>query len=222
MMGQEMRMHTIEEALADLKAGKPVIVADDEDRENEGDLIALADGVTAETVNFMIRHGRGLLCAPITEQRARELRLPPMVRRNTDLHGTAFTVSVDHRSTKTGISAHERALTLRELCNPLATPEDFTRPGHMFPLVAKPGGVLERMGHTEAAIDLAKLCGAYPAGLICEIVKQDGTMARMDDLKKAAAEYDLKLITIRELADYIRKRGAAGERGGGQRRVGIA
>lgn len=221
-MEELIRIHSIEDALADLMEGRAVIVVDDEDRENEGDFIAVADRVTAETVNFMITHGRGLLCAPITEQRARELKLGPMVRRNTDAHGTAFTVSVDHVSTTTGISAPDRAATVRELCNPSATSDDFRRPGHMFPLVAKPGGVLERMGHTEAAVDLALLCGAYPVGLICEIVKRDGTMARLGDLAQTAAEHDLKLITIQDLAAHIRKLGGVGQASEEMREVGIA
>lgn len=205
-MEKEIRLDSIEEALAELAAGRIVIVTDDEDRENEGDLIALADRVTPETVNFMIRYGRGLLCAPITESRAAELGLQPMTARNTDAHGTAFTVSVDHRSTTTGISAGDRARTIRELCNTLARPADFRRPGHTFPLTAKPGGVLERPGHTEASVDLAKLCGAYPAALICEVVGEDGTMARLPELSALARKHGLKLITIRDLIRYRQMR----------------
>jgi 3,4-dihydroxy 2-butanone 4-phosphate synthase/GTP cyclohydrolase II len=201
-MNREIRFDNIESAIYDLRAGKSVIVVDDENRENEGDFIALADRVTPETVNFMIRYGRGLLCVPIEAERARELQLPPMVAWNTDAHGTAFTVSVDHNDTTTGISAYDRAITIRKLIDPSACPTDFRRPGHIFPLVAKPGGVLERPGHTEAAVDLAKLCGAYPAGAICEIIKSDGTMARTPDLAEFAAEHGLKLITIQSLIQY--------------------
>lgn len=192
----------IEEAIAELKAGRIVIVVDDEDRENEGDFVALAEKATPEVVNFMITHGRGLVCVPITEERARELDLPPMVEHNTDTHGTAFTVSVDHISTTTGISAHERARTIQALIDPAAKPSDFRRPGHIFPLVAKKGGVLRRAGHTEAAVDLARLCGAYPAGVICEIIKDDGTMARVPDLRRIADRFGLKMITIADLIRY--------------------
>ncbi|MED4213973.1 bifunctional 3,4-dihydroxy-2-butanone 4-phosphate synthase/GTP cyclohydrolase II, partial [Priestia megaterium] len=159
--------HRIEEALEDLKQGKVVIVCDDENRENEGDFIALAEYITPETINFMITHGRGLVCVPITEGYAERLQLEPMVSHNTDSHHTAFTVSIDHVSTTTGISAHERATTIQELLNPASKGADFNRPGHIFPLIAKEGGVLRRAGHTEAAVDLAKLCGAEPAGVIC-------------------------------------------------------
>ncbi|GAB6933574.1 bifunctional 3,4-dihydroxy-2-butanone-4-phosphate synthase/GTP cyclohydrolase II [Calditerricola satsumensis] len=192
----------IEEAIAELKAGRIVIVVDDEDRENEGDFVALAEKATPEVVNFMITHGRGLVCVPITEERARELDLPPMVEHNTDTHGTAFTVSVDHISTTTGISAHERARTIQALIDPAARPSDFRRPGHVFPLVAKKGGVLRRAGHTEVAVDLARLCGAYPAGVICEIIKEDGTMARVPDLRRIADRFGLKMITIADLIRY--------------------
>ncbi|WLR60340.1 bifunctional 3,4-dihydroxy-2-butanone-4-phosphate synthase/GTP cyclohydrolase II [Guptibacillus hwajinpoensis] len=194
--------HTIEEAIYDLMQGRVVIVCDDEDRENEGDFIALADKVTPETINFMITKGRGLVCTPITEERANELKLSPMVDHNTDSHGTAFTVSVDHKSTTTGISAAERASTIQYLINPDAKPSDFNRPGHIFPLIAKDGGVLRRAGHTEAAVDLARLSGSAPAGVICEIMKEDGEMARVPDLKEIAEEYDLKMITIKDLIQY--------------------
>jgi len=192
----------IEEAIAELKAGRVIIVVDDEDRENEGDFVALAEKATPEVVNFMITHGRGLVCVPITEERARELDLPPMVEHNTDRHGTAFTVSVDHISTTTGISAYERARTIQALIDPAARPTDFRRPGHIFPLVAKKGGVLRRAGHTEAAVDLARLAGAYPAGVICEIIKEDGTMARVPDLRRIADRFGLKMITIADLIRY--------------------
>lgn len=196
--------HRIEEALEDLKQGKVVIVCDDEDRENEGDFVALAEYVTAENINFMITHGRGLVCVPLTEDYANHLQLEQMVTNNTDAHGTAFTVSVDHISTTTGISAHERATTIRELLNENAVATDFKRPGHIFPLIAKEGGVLRRAGHTEAAVDLARLCEAKPAGVICEIIKDDGTMARVHDLEKIAEQFQLKMITIQDLIAYRR------------------
>jgi len=193
---------TIEAAISELKQGRPIIVVDDEDRENEGDLIALADGATPEVINFMITEARGLVCAPITKERAEALDLPPMVTRNTDYHGTAFTVSIDHVSTTTGISAHERSLTIKALIDPEAKAGDFRRPGHIFPLIAKDGGVLRRAGHTEAAIDLAKLSGSKPAAVICEIIKEDGSMARLPDLVEFKEKHGLKLITIQELIRY--------------------
>ncbi|PYZ99191.1 bifunctional 3,4-dihydroxy-2-butanone-4-phosphate synthase/GTP cyclohydrolase II [Alteribacter lacisalsi] len=192
----------IEEAIYELMQGKMVIVCDDEDRENEGDFVALADKTTPEVINFMITHGRGLVCTPITRERAAELNLVPMVDHNTDPHGTAFTVSIDHESTTTGISAHERADTVRALIDPNAKGTDFKKPGHIFPLIAKDGGVLRRAGHTEAAVDLARLCGSAPAGVICEIIKEDGSMARVPDLRKIADEHDLKMITIKDLIQY--------------------
>ncbi|MEC0245694.1 bifunctional 3,4-dihydroxy-2-butanone-4-phosphate synthase/GTP cyclohydrolase II [Paenibacillus chitinolyticus] len=194
--------HSIEEAVSDLAAGKVIIVVDDEDRENEGDFIALADKTTPEVINFMIKEGRGLVCAPITEERAQELDLPPMVSRNTDYHGTAFTVSVDHAETTTGISAHERSRTIRALIDPEAKPLHFRRPGHVFPLIAKKGGVLRRAGHTEAAVDLARMSGSYPAAVICEVIKEDGTMARVPDLMEVARIHGLKIITIKDLIHY--------------------
>ncbi|WP_096440517.1 bifunctional 3,4-dihydroxy-2-butanone-4-phosphate synthase/GTP cyclohydrolase II [Alteribacter populi] len=192
----------IEEAIYELIQGKMVIVCDDEDRENEGDFVALADKTTPEVINFMITHGRGLVCTPITQKRAEELELMPMVDHNTDPHGTAFTVSVDHQSTTTGISAHERANTVRALIDPETKGIDFKRPGHIFPLIAKDGGVLRRAGHTEAAVDLARLCGSAPAGVICEIIKEDGSMARVPDLRKIADEHEIKMITIKDLIQY--------------------
>lgn len=201
--GNEM-FHRVEEALEDLKQGKVVIVCDDENRENEGDFISLAEYITPETINFMITHGRGLVCVPITEEHANRLELVPMVSQNTDSHGTAFTVSVDHISTTTGISAHERATTIRELLNLKAKASDFKRPGHIFPLIAKAGGVLRRAGHTEAAVDLATLCGVEPAGVICEIINEDGTMARVPDLLEIAKQFNLKMITIEDLIAYRR------------------
>ncbi|WJH34242.1 bifunctional 3,4-dihydroxy-2-butanone-4-phosphate synthase/GTP cyclohydrolase II [Paenibacillus sp. CC-CFT747] len=201
-MSEEIKFDLIEEAIYDLMMGKVIIVVDDEDRENEGDFIALADKATPEVINFMIKEGRGLVCVPITEERAKELDLPPMVARNTDYHGTAFTVSVDHEDTSTGISAHERSRTVQALIDPATKAHEFRRPGHIFPLVAKNGGVLRRAGHTEAAVDLARMCGSYPAAVICEVIKEDGTMARVPDLMKFAREHGLKLITIRDLIRY--------------------
>ncbi|MDR4888780.1 bifunctional 3,4-dihydroxy-2-butanone-4-phosphate synthase/GTP cyclohydrolase II [Fredinandcohnia sp. QZ13] len=192
----------IEDALADLKQGKVIIVCDDEDRENEGDFIAIAEKATPDIINFMITHGRGLVCTPISKSLAEKLDLDPMVLHNTDPHGTAFTVSIDHKTTTTGISAIERSTTIMELLNPQSKASDFKRPGHVFPLIAKEGGVLRRAGHTEAAVDLALLCGSEPAGVICEIVKEDGTMARVHDLRKIADEFNLKMITIEELIRY--------------------
>ncbi|WNF38954.1 bifunctional 3,4-dihydroxy-2-butanone-4-phosphate synthase/GTP cyclohydrolase II [Bacillaceae bacterium IKA-2] len=192
----------IEEAIYELMQGRMVIVCDDEDRENEGDFVAIAEYTTPEVINFMITHGRGLVCTPITEERARQLDLLPMVDRNTDSHGTAFTISIDHKTTTTGISAHERSDTILALVNEDSKGSDFNRPGHIFPLVAKDGGVLRRAGHTEAAVDLARLSGAKPAGVICEIINEDGTMARVPDLRKIADEHELKMITIKDLIQY--------------------
>ncbi len=201
-MGEPVKLNQIEEAIYDLMLGKVVIVVDDEDRENEGDFIALAEKATPEVINFMIKEGRGLVCAPITAERAQELDLPPMVNRNTDYHGTAFTVSIDHVDTTTGISAHERSRTIKSLIDPNTRPQAFRKPGHIFPLIAKDGGVLRRAGHTEAAIDLAKMCGAYPAAVICEVIKEDGSMARLPDLAEIAKKHDLKLISIKDMIRY--------------------
>lgn len=197
--------HTIEEAIADLKQGKLIIVVDDENRENEGDLVALSDMATPETINFMITHGKGLVCAPISVDMAKRLSLPMMTTDSSDPLGTAFTVSVDHQETTTGISAAERSQTIQELANPKSHAKDFKRPGHVFPLVAKDGGVLIRRGHTEASIDLAKLSGANPSGVICEIIKEDGTMARVPDLIEMANRFELKIITIEDLVAYRKK-----------------
>lgn len=194
--------HKIEEAITDLQEGKVVIVVDDEDRENEGDFVALADKVTPDVINLMIKHGRGLVCVPITESQAKKLDLSPMVNQNTDPHGTAFTVSVDYKTNKTGISAFERADTINALLSDESIPTDFKRPGHTFPLVAREGGVLRRAGHTEAAVDLSILCGAKPGGVICEIIKEDGTMARVPDLLEIAEKLELKIITIKDLIHY--------------------
>lgn len=199
---QEGIFDSIESALEDLKAGKPIIVVDDEDRENEGDLIALAETASPEVINFMITEARGLVCVPITQERAEELDLPPMVQHNTDYHGTAFTVSVDHVSTTTGISAFERSQTVKALIDPATKATDFRKPGHIFPLVARDGGVIRRAGHTEAGIDLARLCGSEPAAVICEIIKEDGTMARLPDLITFKDKHDLKLITIQGMIAY--------------------
>ncbi|BBW95746.1 bifunctional 3,4-dihydroxy-2-butanone-4-phosphate synthase/GTP cyclohydrolase II [Geobacillus icigianus] len=197
---------SIEAALAALANGEVIIVCDDEDRENEGDFVALAEKVTPDIINFMITHGRGLVCVPITEELAERLGLEPMVAHNTDAHGTAFTVSIDYKTTTTGISAHERAATIQALLDPNVKASDFKRPGHIFPLIAKKGGVLRRAGHTEAAVDLARLCGAAPAGVICEIIKEDGTMARVPDLRQMADQFGLKMITIKDLIAYRSER----------------
>ncbi len=197
---------SIESAIEDIRAGKIVIVVDDEDRENEGDFVMAARKVTPEQINMMVTYGRGLVCVPLTRQRAYELNLEPMVVHNTDAMETAFTVSVDHRpGTTTGISASDRARTIKELINPESKPHDFRRPGHVFPLIARDGGVLRRAGHTEAAIDLSRLAGFEPGGVICEIMNDDGTMARLDDLIKVARRFDLKLITINDLISYRMK-----------------
>ncbi|WDZ98580.1 bifunctional 3,4-dihydroxy-2-butanone-4-phosphate synthase/GTP cyclohydrolase II [Mucilaginibacter sp. SJ] len=197
-------LNTIQEAIEEIKAGKTIIVVDDEDRENEGDFLTAARNATPETINFMVRHGRGLVCAPITAQRARELDLMPMVSHNTTSHETNFTVSVDllgHGCT-TGISASDRSKTTLALIDPAIKPEDLGRPGHIFPLIAKDGGVLRRTGHTEAAIDLAVLAGMEPAGVICEIMKEDGEMARLPDLLEIAKEFNLKIVSIKDLIAY--------------------
>lgn len=201
---EEIRLHTIEEAIADIRMGKVIIVVDDEDRENEGDFICAAEAVTPEIINFMAMHGRGLICAPIIEQRADELNLPMMVSSNTALHETAFTVSIDligHGCT-TGISAHDRAVGIRRLVHPEAKASDYARPGHIFPLRARKGGVLRRTGHTEAAIDLARLAGFYPAGVLVEILNEDGTMARLPQLVGIAERFGLKIVAIKDLVAY--------------------
>ncbi|MDQ0189699.1 bifunctional 3,4-dihydroxy-2-butanone-4-phosphate synthase/GTP cyclohydrolase II [Alicyclobacillus cycloheptanicus] len=193
---------SIADALEDLRQGKIVIVVDDEDRENEGDFVAIGSRADAAVVNFMITHGRGLLCVPITEERAKRLDLHEMVGKNTDSYGTAFTVSIDHAQTHTGISAFERAQTIAAVVDETTGPEDFRKPGHIFPLIAKDGGVLRRAGHTEAAVDLARLCGAPPVAVICEILNEDGTMARLPQLEKLAKQHGLKLISIADLIAY--------------------
>ncbi|MEA4951322.1 MAG: bifunctional 3,4-dihydroxy-2-butanone-4-phosphate synthase/GTP cyclohydrolase II [Aminivibrio sp.] len=198
---------SIEEAVEDIRNGKMVIVVDDDCRENEGDLIIAASLVTTDAVNFMVRHARGLVCVPLGREIVRRLRLEPMVREGTDKHGTAFLVTVDAREgCTTGISAEERAGTARALADPASGPEDFYRPGHMFPLAARQGGVLKRAGHTEAAVDLATLAGLPPAGVICEIMNEDGTMARLPDLVTFAGKNGLKIISIEDLIAYRSKR----------------
>lgn len=200
--------YKVEQALEDLKQGKAVIVIDDEDRENEGDFIALAEHATPEIINLMATEGRGLICAPVTEGLAKKLKVGLMTDENTDEYGTAFTISVDHKDTTTGISAFERSHTILSLINEDAQPSDFKRPGHVFPLIAKDGGVLERSGHTEAAVDLAKLAGSAPAGVICEIMNADGTMARVPDLVKVAERLGMGILTIKDLIAYQQKTAA--------------
>lgn len=200
----EIRLDTIEEAIAEIKKGKVIIVVDDENRENEGDFVAAGDMVSPEVVNFMAKHGRGLICTPLTEKRCKELDLHPMVTNNTDHMETAFTVSVDLRGNgvTTGISASDRSKTIKALIDPNTKQFELARPGHIFPLVAKEGGVLRRTGHTEAAIDFARLAGLNPAGVICEIMNEDGTMARLPELYKVAKEFDLKIVSIEDLVAY--------------------
>lgn len=195
--------NTIDEALEDLKQGKLIVVVDDESRENEGDLVGIAENVTYESINFMTREAKGLICVPLTEKRAIELDLHQMVNKNSDSHGTAFTVSVDSfEGTTTGISVADRLKTVRDLAKDAKSGKEFKRPGHIFPLVAKNGGVIERDGHTEAAVDLARMAGYSPAGIICEILKDDGTMARVNDLIEFCKKHNLKMITIEELIKY--------------------
>ena len=194
--------HTIKEALEDLRRGKIILVTDDEDRENEGDFICAAQFATTENINFMATHGKGLICMPMSEEYVEKLKLPQMVENNTDNHETAFTVSIDHFTTTTGISAVERSITALACVKKDAKPEDFRRPGHMFPLKAKKNGVLERNGHTEATVDLCRLAGLKECGLCCEIMREDGTMMRTEELSKLAQQYQMKFITIKNLQDY--------------------
>src|SRR5436190_19255289 len=197
-------LDTIESAIQDIRAGKIVIVVDDEERENEGDFVVAARHVTPEVINFMSKYGRGLICVPLLEERCEELGLDLMVNNNTALHETAFTVSVDllgHGCT-TGISAHDRAKTVMALIDPGTKPEDLGKPGHIFPLRAKKGGVLRRAGHTEATIDLARLAGLEPAGVLVEIMNDDGSMARLADLKKIARKFDFKIVSIKHLIEF--------------------
>ncbi|WKK57788.1 MULTISPECIES: bifunctional 3,4-dihydroxy-2-butanone-4-phosphate synthase/GTP cyclohydrolase II [unclassified Sphingobacterium] len=200
----EIKLNTIEEAIEDIKAGKVIIVVDDEDRENEGDFVTAARNATPEIINFMATHGRGLVCAPLTEERCRELNLGLMVNNNTAVYETNFTVSVDLQGygCTTGISASDRSKTIKALIDPNIRPEELGRPGHIFPLIAKDGGVLRRTGHTEASVDLARLAGFEPAGVLVEILKDDGEMARLPDLIKVAERFDLKIISIEDLIEY--------------------
>ena len=198
-----MPFASIEEAAADMRDGRMIIIVDDEDRENEGDLVMAADRATPEAVNFMARYGRGLICVPMTGERLDQLKISMMVNDNTAPLGTAFTVTVDaRRGVTTGISSYDRAVTIRTLVDPSMNAEDLTRPGHVLPLRAMPGGVLRRAGHTEAAVDLARLAGCYPAGVICEVLDEDGSMARVDQLTALAARHGLKMITIKDLIEY--------------------
>ncbi len=198
-------LNTIEEALEDIKNGKMIIVIDDEDRENEGDLVMAGAKVTGEAVNFMASYGKGLICTPISVEIAERLNFHPMVEKNTDNHETAFTVSIDHINTTTGISAFERAETIRQILNKESRAEEFRRPGHIFPLVSKKGGVLERTGHTEASTDLCRMAGFEEVGVICEIMKDDGEMARVPELREFAKKHNLKMISIEDLIKYRRK-----------------
>lgn len=199
------QFNTIEEAIEDIRAGKMIVVIDDEDRENEGDLVGAADLATPEMINFMAKYGRGLICLPMVEEKIKQLNLPQMVTNNTDEYTTAFTVSIDAKETTTGISAHERAFTIKKAVSDDVKPEDFKRPGHIFPLLARKGGVLVRAGHTEASVDLARLAGLAPAGVICEIMNEDGSMARVPELIEFVKEHNLKFITIADLIAYRRK-----------------
>lgn len=197
-------LDSVKDAIEDIRAGKMVIVIDDEDRENEGDLVFAAEKATPELINFMAAHGRGLICCAITQERAEKLQLQLMANENTCPFQTAFTVSVDAKDiTTTGISASDRYHTVNRLADENYKAEDFVRPGHMFPLIANPGGVLSRRGQTEASVDLAKLAGLYPSGVICEIMNEDGTMARLPDLKKYAQKHNLKIISIEDMVKYI-------------------
>jgi 3,4-dihydroxy 2-butanone 4-phosphate synthase/GTP cyclohydrolase II len=199
-------LNTIEEAIADVREGKMIIVVDDEDRENEGDVIIAAEKATPEIVNFMAMHARGLICMPMLGERLDELEIQAMVTENTDNHQTAFTVSVDYRTTATGISAFERAETIKALISDTALPSDFRKPGHIFPLRYRPGGVLRRTGHTEGSIDLARLAGLYPAAVICEVMNADGTMARLPELYHFAQQHGLKIVSIADLIEYRRRK----------------
>lgn len=199
------KFNTIEEAIEDIREGRIIVVVDDEDRENEGDLLMAAEKVTPEAINFMAKYGRGLICMPMSGDRLKDLDIPQMVEHNTDNHQTAFTVSIDSAETTTGISTHERAFTIQKVLDPSVKATDFRKPGHIFPLEAREGGVLKRAGHTEAAVDLAKLAGLYSAGVICEIMNEDGTMARVPELMEFVKKHGLKIITIADLIAYRRK-----------------
>ena len=196
------QFQSIKQALQDLRDGKIILVVDDPDRENEGDFICAAEFATTENINFMATHGKGLICMPMSEEYVRRLQIPQMVRTNTDNHETAFTISIDHVSTTTGISAKERSMTAMAVVEEGAKPEDFRRPGHMFPLLAKPNGVLERGGHTEATVDLCRLAGLHACGLCCEIMREDGTMMRTTELKQLAEKWGITFMSIKELQNY--------------------
>ena len=203
---ESVKLNTIDEAIEEFRQGKIVVVVDDEDRENEGDFIMAAERITPQAINFMSKYGRGMICMPITPERADELDLDPMVGKNTALHGTSFTVTIDAvHNTTTGISAQDRATTILTAIDPRTKPADLARPGHIFPLRAAPGGVLKRAGHTEAVVDLARLAGLMPTGVLCEIMSDDGTMARLPELMQIAERFKLKIICIRDLIEY-RKR----------------
>jgi 3,4-dihydroxy 2-butanone 4-phosphate synthase/GTP cyclohydrolase II len=199
------KFNTIDEAIEDIKKGKMIVVVDDEDRENEGDLVMAAEKVTPAVINFMAKYGGGLICLPMIRERLEELHIERMVAKNTDPNRTAFTVSIDASECTTGISAQERAMTIRRVIDPTSTHKDFTRPGHIFPIEYREGGVLVRAGHTEASVDLANLSGLYPAGVICEIMNEDGTMARVPELMEYCKKHHLKIITIAALIDYRRR-----------------
>ncbi|MCK4662650.1 MAG: bifunctional 3,4-dihydroxy-2-butanone-4-phosphate synthase/GTP cyclohydrolase II [Bacteroidales bacterium] len=199
------KFNSIEEAIEDIKTGKMVVVVDDRRRENEGDLIIAADKITPKAINFMVKNGGGLICMPVIKERLQELNIGMMVANNTDTHQTAFTISIDAADSTTGISAQERAATILKVLDKKSKPDDFNRPGHIFPLEYKEGGVLIRAGHTEASVDLAKLAGLYPAGVICEIMNEDGSMARVPELINYVKKHGLKLITIADLIEYRRK-----------------
>ena len=206
-MSNTPEFSTIDEAIADVRAGKIVIVVDDADRENEGDFIMAAEKATPESLNFMVTHGRGIVCMPMTQQRLDELRIPLMVSKNNESHGTAFAVSIDIQGrTTTGTSAFDRAATVRAVADPELRPEDIRMPGHVFPLMAQEGGVLTRAGHTEATLDLARLAGLYPAGVLCEVLHPDGSMARLPELTRVADEHGLKIISIADLIEHRRRR----------------
>lgn len=196
-------MHSIEEALQALKSGRIIIVVDDENRENEGDFLVLGEHATPAAINFMATHGRGLICAPISATIANRLQLQAMTEHNTDEHSTAFTISIDYKTTTTGISAFERSETILALCHQNAQPKDFNRPGHVFPLVANQGGVLVRRGHTEAGVEFAKLCNSAEVAVICEILNEDGTMARLPQLEEIAKQWQMPLVSIEQLSNYI-------------------
>ncbi len=202
-MRSKYKFNTIEEAIEEIRAGRMVILVDDEDRENEGDLCMAAEKVTPEAINFMAKYGRGLICLSLTPERVEELQLPMMTSENTSPYGTAFTVSIEaRRGVTTGISAHDRATTILTAIDPRTRPEDLARPGHVFPLRARPGGVLQRAGQTEGSVDLARLAGLYPAGVICEIMNDDGTMARVPQLMEFARKHKLKIVTVKDLIEY--------------------